>query len=228
MDDALSVGVSNEWRQAFRGAHVGLVAVDNVSNPPTHAILQSRGAEVEAALRERYAGTDRATLSALPVVAAYQRHYRAFGQTYHVLRQLESVALKGKPLASPSALVVAMFAAELESLLLTAGHDLDTIQPPLVLDRSTAGETFLSINGQQQTLRDGDMLMRDKLGIISSVINGPDQRTRLNDSTRRVLYTTYAPDGIHEATVRRHLEELAALMRILAPAATVRQMEIYP
>jgi hypothetical protein len=34
------------------------------------------------------------------------------GQTYHVLRQLESVALRGKPLTSRSSLVLAMVAVE--------------------------------------------------------------------------------------------------------------------
>src|SRR5437588_219970 len=78
----------------------------------------------------QYRGQTRADLVAIANVQPYARHYRAFGQTYHVLRQLESVALKGKPLTSPSTLVLAMFAAELESLLLTAGHDLDAVQLP--------------------------------------------------------------------------------------------------
>jgi len=45
-----------------------------------------------------------------PVLRAYQTHYKPFGQTYHVLRQLESVALKGRPILSPGGtLVSAMF-----------------------------------------------------------------------------------------------------------------------
>jgi DNA/RNA-binding domain of Phe-tRNA-synthetase-like protein len=121
----------------------------------------------------------RAQLANLPVVQAYQRHYRVFGQTYHVLRQLESVVVKGKPLSSPSALVLAMFAAELDSLLLTAAHDLDALEPPIVIDASVAGERFVGIGAQEHTLRADDMLMRDDAGIISAVVYGPDRRTRL-------------------------------------------------
>jgi DNA/RNA-binding domain of Phe-tRNA-synthetase-like protein len=145
-----------------------------------------------------------------------------------VLRLLESVALKGKPLASPSALVLAMFAAELDSLLLTAGHDLDRLEPPLALDVSQTGDQFVGIGGQQHDVRPGDMLMRDRVGIISAVVYGPDRRTRLSEKTRRALFTTYAPAGIEPGSVQDHLEELATLVRLVAPHATTRLQEIYP
>jgi DNA/RNA-binding domain of Phe-tRNA-synthetase-like protein len=167
-------------------------------------------------------------LTALPSIQAYQRHYRGFGQTYHVLRQLESVALKGKQLSSPSGLVLAMFAAELQSLLLTAGHDADVLQPPLVVDRSMADERFVGLGQREHVLRDGDMLMRDQVGIISAVIYGPDHRTRLVDSTRRALFTTYAPDGIGAEEVLGHLDELARLAHLAAPSAVVRLRCVYP
>ena len=225
---SFTVVVTDAWRETFPAATVGLILLEDVVNPPTHPVLQQRVREVEARIQEQFAGADRAALITLPAITAYQRHYRAFGQTYHVLRQLESVALKGKPLASKSALVLAMFAAELDSLLLTAGHDLDALQPPLALDRSVAGERFAGIGGQEQVLRAGDMLMRDSHGIISAVLYGPDQRTRLNENTRRALFTTYAPDGIEEATLREHLHQLASLVQLIAPAAKIRLIGVYP
>jgi DNA/RNA-binding domain of Phe-tRNA-synthetase-like protein len=170
----------------------------------------------------------RAELAALPTVQAYQAHYKPFGQTYHVLRQLESVALKGRSLASPNTLVLAMFAAELESLLLTAGHDVAALQPPIVLDASRGDERFVGIGGQAQAVRAGDMLMRDGGGIISAVIYGPDQRTRLNEQTTAALFTTYAPAGIEVALLEEHLERIAELARSVAPQATTRLQAIYP
>jgi DNA/RNA-binding domain of Phe-tRNA-synthetase-like protein len=225
---SLPVQVTDTWREAFPDARVGLLLVDGVSNPATQAGLEARAREVEARLRERFNGADRAALLALPTMQPYLRHYRAFGQTYHVLRQLESVALKGTPLRSPSALVLAMYAVELETLLLTAGHDADALRPPLVLDRSTAGDAFTGINGREHALRDGDMLVRDADGIISAVIYGPDQRTRLNPNTTRVLFTTYAPGGIDADTLDRHLAMLSDTVRLIAPAAAIRLQAVYP
>jgi DNA/RNA-binding domain of Phe-tRNA-synthetase-like protein len=224
----LPVVVTDAWREMFPEARVGLLVLEDVVNPPTHARLEQRVREVEAGLRERFAGADRAALAALPVIRAYQRHYRAFGQTYHVLRQLESVALRGRSLASHGALVLAMFAAELEALLLTAGHDLAAVRPPLVVDRSSAGDRFIGLGGREHELRPGDMLMRDRAGIISAVVYGPDERTRLHERTRRALFTAYAPAGVTDDAVRRHLDELAALVRLVAPAATVGLQALRP
>ena len=225
---AVRVQVGSDWQRRFPNAHVGILALDGVSNPVSHAGLERRVRSIESALREGYAGQQRAQLAALPVVQAYQRHYRAFGQTYHVLRQLESVTLKGKPLASPSALVLAMFAAELESLLLTAAHDLDALVPPIVVDTSTDGERFVGIGEREHTLRAGDMLMRDAEGIISAVIYGPDHRTRLQPGTRRVVFTTYAPAEIEVPPVRAHLSEIAELVRLVSPDARTALERVYP
>jgi DNA/RNA-binding domain of Phe-tRNA-synthetase-like protein len=71
------------------------------------------------------------------------------------------------------------------------------------------------------------MLMADARGIISSVIHGPDQRTRLTEATREVLFAVYAPPGIGEAAVRRHLEELRATVSLVAPDAEVEACLVY-
>jgi DNA/RNA-binding domain of Phe-tRNA-synthetase-like protein len=218
----LQVVVTDAWRATFPEARVGLLLLDNVVNGPPPLALQTEMHRIEAELRQRFGRADRATLAALPTIQPYQRHYRAFGQNYHVLRQVESVAIREQAVASSSALVLAMFAAELHNQLLTAGHDADALKPPLTLDVSRADERFVGLGGREHVLRAGDMLMRDALGIISAVIYGPDERTRLVDETRRVLFSTYAPAGISADQVLAHLEELAGLVGLFAPEAQVR------
>jgi len=90
-----------------------------------------------------------------------------------------------------------------------------------VVDCSQAGDRFVGINGQERELKPGDMLMRDGLGIISAVLNGPDQRTRLSETTTSALFVTYAPAGISCADVQRHLEQIAANVRLTDPNAEV-------
>ena len=198
-----------------------------VSNAERSAELDGQLVELQTHLRERYASADRAVLANLPAIRAYQAHYRAFGQTYHVLRQLESVAFKGRDLASPGgSLVSAMFAAELSSLLLTAGHDVEALVPPLVVDCSKAGDRFVGINGQERELKPGDMLMRDGRGIISAVLNGPDQRTRLSETTTRALFVTYAPAGISPADIQSHLDQIVEYVRLADPRAEVAESVI--
>jgi DNA/RNA-binding domain of Phe-tRNA-synthetase-like protein len=119
-----------------------------------------------------------------------------------------------------------MFAAELSSLLLTAGHDVDALVPPLLVDCSQAGDRFVGISGQERELKPGDMLMRDGRGIISAVLNGPDQRTRLSETTRRAVFVTYAPAGVSPADVQAHLDQIVEHVRLVDPLAEVAQSVI--
>jgi DNA/RNA-binding domain of Phe-tRNA-synthetase-like protein len=120
-----------------------------------------------------------------------------------------------------------MFAAELESLLLTAAHDLNAIAQPIVVDATEADERFVGIAGQEHVMRAGDMCMRDASGVISAVVYGPDQRTRLSETTCRVLFTTYAPADIDDALLRSHMTRIAELVAVLAPDAQPYPGEIF-
>ncbi len=120
-----------------------------------------------------------------------------------------------------------MVTAELKNLLLTAGHDLEVIQPPVTLTAATGGEGYRLLGGDEQGLQAGDMMMADAQGIISSVLYGPDQRTRITPDTRHVLFAVYAPPGIGERAVAQHLEDLRAAVRLLAPEAEVEGLDVY-
>ena len=219
--------VSEAWKTAYPKAAAGILVMRGVVNPSRHAALDGRKAELENQLRSRFSGGDRVALRALPPIQAYNAYYRRFKKTYHVQLQLESVALKGKPIPRVSALVEAMFMAELKNKLLTAGHDGDTLRAPLRLDVARGDERYVMLNGQEQTLKAGDMFMADAEGVTSSVIYGPDQRTRLTPDTRRVLFAVYAPPGIEHATVHQHLEDIQANVRVIAPGAAVELLKVY-
>ncbi len=187
---------TERWKSLYPHAAVGALVIHAPLNPTgSPAFAQARRA-LEAELRERFAGCSRIDLNALPPIRAYTAYYKRFDKTYHVLLQLESVALKGKQIPGATALVEAMFAAELKNLLLTAGHDLDALQGPLRLDAAVGGESYEGLNGRPQALKAEDMFLADEAGIISSILYGPDRRTMITPQTRRALYTVYAPSGI--------------------------------
>jgi hypothetical protein len=70
------------------------------------------------------------------------------------------------------------------------------------------------------------MVMRDAHGVISSVLNGPDQRTRIRPETDRVMFAVYAPPGIGAARVTAHLDAIAANVRIITPSAVTVGSEV--
>lgn len=191
----------------------------NVANPETHPALDERKAELEHQLRSRFSGQDRDALKVLPTIQAYDAYYKQFRKTYHVLLQLESVALKGQPISSVAALVEAMFMAELKNLLLTAGHDLEVVQEPVRIDVADGTERYTRLNGKKQVLKAGDMFIADARGVISSVIYGPDRRTRITSDTRHALFTVYAPAGVDKQTVHQHLQDIQTNVLLVAPQA---------
>jgi DNA/RNA-binding domain of Phe-tRNA-synthetase-like protein len=220
------LAVSEEWKSAYPGAAVGVLAMRNVVNPDHHAALESHKAALEQQLRSRFADRDRVKLKALPTMQAYDAYYKRFKKTYHVLLQLESVALKNQPISSVTALVEAMFMAELQSLLLTAGHDLEVVEEPIRVDVADGTERYTRLNGKEQVLKAGDMFIADAQGVISSIIYGPDRRTKITSNTQEVLFTTYAPPGVERQAVHQHLQGVQANVLLFAPEAETMLLRV--
>ena len=219
--------VTSLWKSAFPDAYVGILSLRNVSNPDRHPELEKRKAEVEDQLRSQFSGQDRAALSAHPILQAYSNHYKRFKKTYHVQLQLESIAWKGKSIPSMPALVESMFMAEMKNLLLTAGHDLDTLSLPLVLDVSRGTESYTLMRGEEQILKPGDMMISDQNGVISSIIYGPDRRSQIATGTRNAVFTVYAPAGIGEQAVRQHLMDIQETILTFSPGAQVELLRVF-
>ncbi|MBI4670533.1 MAG: hypothetical protein HY741_02535 [Chloroflexi bacterium] len=219
--------VSEALKVAYPDAHAGILVTAGVANPTHHPILESYKQLLQDQLRERFSAKDRNAIASLPQIRAYNAYYKTFKKTYHVQLQLESVVFKDKTLPSVAALVEAMFMAEIKNLLLTAGHDLDTVQLPITLDVATGEERYILLGGKEQVLKSGDMMMTDQTGVISSVLYGPDQRTQLKADTHNALFAVYAPPGIEAQRVRQHLEDIQQNVLCIAPEATVQMLEVF-
>lgn len=202
---------TDAWRAEFPGAVAGALVLRDVANPERSAALEDRKRELERKLRD---GPDPG-----PIMRAYEDYYRARGRTYHVKAQLASIVAKGKPIPSRAALVEAMFMAELQNLVLTAGHDLGALDPPVRIDATRPGDRYVTLGGKEAELAAGDMKMADGQGIVSSILRGPDQRTRIGPRTRAVLFAVYAPPGVGAEVVERHLEDIRANVLLIAPEA---------
>jgi len=219
----LRITPTDEWKEAHPGAQIGLLEISGVNNTQPAPALEQEKRAIEARLREKYAGFSREDFMGLPVMAAYHRYYRKFGYTYHVLLQLESVALKGKSLPNVSPLVDANFAAELETLILTAGHDVAQLEKPLIIDVARQGDEITQMNGSRKEVPVGDMLMKDTNGITCTILRGQDNRSPISKATTHALYVSYAPAGITEEQVRAQLDAMEKYVRLFAPDCRVEQ-----
>ncbi|MBL8080706.1 MAG: hypothetical protein JNM55_22230 [Anaerolineales bacterium] len=219
--------ITAAWKSAFPESHVGVLVMRDATNPAQHPELSKIKTELEEGLRKQFSGQDRVAMSSHPILQAYNTYYKRFKKSYHVQLQLESIVWKGKSIPSVSALVQAMFMAEMKNMLLTAGHDLDLLQLPLTLDVSKGTESYQLMRGEDQVLKPDDMMISDQAGIISNIIYGPDKRTQITANTKNVVFTVYAPSGIDEHAVTNHLEDIQRYVMIASPQAQTELLKVY-
>jgi DNA/RNA-binding domain of Phe-tRNA-synthetase-like protein len=222
----LTITATDEWRNAHPGATIGLLELSGVETAASLSALEQRKRGAEARLRERYRGFTRQDFLALPVMAAYEQYYKRFNKTYHVLLQLESIVLKDKNLPNVSPLVDANFTAEVETLVLTAGHDAARLSGAIAMDASRQDEAQTQMNGVSKGIYAGDMIMRDAGGICCSIIYGQDHRSPITAETSRVLYVAYAPAGVPPELVDAQLRKIEENVRLFSPAVTVEQLRL--
>jgi DNA/RNA-binding domain of Phe-tRNA-synthetase-like protein len=219
----LSISATDAWRSAHPGAAIGLLELSGIQNTDANASLAARKRETEAYLRERYQDFTRADFLALPVMQAYERYYKRFDKTYHVLLQVESIVLKGKNLPDVSPLVDANFMAEVGTLVLTAGHDVSKLHGPISFDVSCPGDEMTRMNGAPKAILSGDMIMRDAGGVCCTILYGQDNRSPISADTSQVIYVAYAPAGISVELVETQLCQIEENIRLFSKMAVVEQ-----
>jgi len=222
------IELSAEWKAAYPGAVAGFLVMRGARNSSQNAALDELREGIESDLRGRFAEAGKEALRAHPVIAAYESYYRKYRKTYHVALQLDSVIWKDRSITASSMLVQVMFMAELSNMLLTAAHDLGRISPPVRVLVATGRESYATLGGETRATKEGDMMMSDAVGVISSVLLGPDQRTAISPSTTDVLYTVYAPAGIGQDRVRSHLQCIQRFVTAASPRAVTESLEWLP
>ncbi|MGI6585818.1 MAG: phenylalanine--tRNA ligase beta subunit-related protein [Lutisporaceae bacterium] len=219
--------ISEKLKTTYPGGFIGAVLIKNASNSEFNIRLEKKKEELENALRAKYENINRSDLSLTGPIKTYVNYYKRFKKTYQVLLQLESIVLKKKSIPNVAPLVEAMFMAELKNLLLTAGHDMDVVRLPIRVDLSQGNERYILLNGQEKELAPGDMMMVDGSGIISSIIYGPDNRTKITQNTKNVLFVVYAPPGINEGLLEQHLQDIIQYVKIVSPDAILETQKVY-
>jgi DNA/RNA-binding domain of Phe-tRNA-synthetase-like protein len=222
----LTITATKEWAAAHTGATIGLLEVSGVENVHPSPVLNEYKREAEAHLREKYRDFKRADFLALPVMAAYDQYYKRFNKTYHVQLQLESIVLKGKSLPSVSPAVDSYFTAEVQTLVLTAGHDVVKLQEPITIDVSREGDVMRQTSGEPRAIRAGDMVMKQHGDICCSIIYGQEPDSLISAGTQHVLYVAYAPVGVPTASIEDQFERIESNIHMFSPRAIVEQKRL--
>jgi len=196
------VKLSENLKEHFPNIKIGILEVRNLINKKFDPRLEEEKRKLETFIRKNYIDVKN-----LEVIKNYNHFFKKFEKTYPIEFQLKSI-LKGKNLPSVSTVIEAMFMAELKNMFLTAGHDLDSLKGNLETKLSTGTEKYVKINLKEHSLKAEDIFTTDDIGIISSILYGPDNRTRITENTKNYLFFSYFPYGEDNENIKQHFKNI--------------------
>lgn len=204
----------------------GMMIVKGLCSPIERAVMDNITAtEIEQMKLNNSCYERRSALTKEPL-CHYAAYYKRYNKTYHVLGQLESVLLKGKSIPPVGVPVEAMFLAEVKNLLLTAGHDLELIEGDLTVNIATEPLNYKGLSGKEQQLIKNDLYLSDEKGILSSIMNGQDYRTRITEATQHALYFVYGVEGVTEPLIHAHLKTISSYLSQAIPGVEVQSINV--
>ena len=140
----------------------------------------------------------------------YDRFFQGFGFECPLPKHLRRTIHSGFP--RYNLMVDAHFMAEMCAGVLVAVTDYDRIEGKLTLDVAQEGEKSAGMGSRQFTTREGEIVVRDEKDIICILCQGADEKTRVRDDTRNVLFYSYAVPGIDGIYLKEGLTVAAETM----------------
>lgn len=96
--------------------------------------------------------------------------------------------------------------AEMCHGILMAIQDLDRFDGPWRLDLAQEGETFEGVSGRMLICKEKEIVLRDKKEIVCSLFQGPDSRTKIDESSKNIVVYIFTAPGIEEKHVVNGLQ----------------------
>jgi len=219
----MQLTVTEKLKETYPAIQLAALVVHNVQNKDRDERLEKEKKMLEQYIRENFREPEK-----IKRVEQYNEFYQKFDATFPIEYQIKSI-LNGKEIPSVGCLVEVMFMAELKNCCLTAGHDLDLIEGDLILDLAKGGEIYLKINDEEQKIKEGDIILSDRQGIIASVLYGPDSRTKITPFLKNIIYMTYFIFPIAGRKIISIMDNLVNYLRIVeGPQVQIEKVKIYP
>jgi DNA/RNA-binding domain of Phe-tRNA-synthetase-like protein len=96
--------------------------------------------------------------------------------------------------------------AEMCHGVLMAIQDLDRFQGEWRLDLAQEGETFQGVSGKMIRCREDEIVLRDGEGMVCSLFQGPDFKTRVEPTSKNIVVYIFTAPGIEEEHVSNGLQ----------------------
>jgi DNA/RNA-binding domain of Phe-tRNA-synthetase-like protein len=157
-------------------------------------------------------------------IEIYDRFFQGFGYECPLTKHLKRTIHSGFP--RYDLMVDAHFMAEMCAGILVAVTDYDAFDGQLTLDVAMEGEKCLGMGGRDMFTKEGEIVLRDEREIVCVLCQGADEKTRVQERTRNVLFYAYAVPGIGGEYLRDGLA-LAAQTMVQFGGGKIEGLEVY-
>jgi hypothetical protein len=123
---------------------------------------------------------------------AFENFFARYGQRCPLRSQITKAAKQGFSSKLPAP-ILALLALEASTGVLMGVQDMDAMCDYLELDVLPSPQSFLGMNGKTVNCLAGEVVVRDGLDIVASLLRGPDERTAV--ATRYVNLLFYVFDA---------------------------------
>jgi DNA/RNA-binding domain of Phe-tRNA-synthetase-like protein len=143
-------------------------------------------------------------------IEIYKRFFESFGFECPLPKHLKRTVNSGFP--RYNLMVDTHFMAEMCAGILVAVTDYDCFEGKLTLDLADEGEKCVGMGLRDLRTKEGEIVFRDEKGIVCVLCQGADEKTRVKEDTRNVLFYAYAVSGIDGQHLKEGLSIAAETM----------------
>ncbi len=210
---------SEDYEKKYPGVPFGLTLITGCQSPLNPPGFDQYKRKLLRKMRKRE------TLAEISDrIGAYDLFFEHFGFPCPLPKHLKRTIHSGFP--RYNLMVDAHFMAEMCAGILVAVTDFDCFDGDLTLDVSREGESCGGMGGREMTTKSGEIVLRDGKEIVCVLCQGADEKTRVREETRNVLFYAYGIPGIEADPIRHGLGIAAETMREFGEG-TPEGIEIY-
>jgi len=151
-------------------------------------------------------------------IETYDTFFAGFGFDCPLSKHLKRTVNSGFP--RYNLMVDAHFMAEMCAGILVAVTDFDRFEGALELDLAEEGEVCRGMGGQEFRTKESEIVLRDGKEIVCVLCQGADEKTRVGEETRNVLFYAYGIPGVEGSHLRDGLTIAAETMRDFGEGTT--------
>jgi len=211
--------ISQGYLSEYLGVSFGLTLISGCHNPENPEGFDQYKRKLLRSMRKRE------TLSQIKErIETYEIFFRSFGFDCPLPKHLKRTINSGFP--RYDLMVDTHFMSEMCAGILVAVTDHDRFDGALTLDLADEGEICGGMGGREIKTKRNEIVLRDEKEIVCVLCQGADEKTRVSNDTRNVLFYAYTVPGIEREFIEEGLHIAADTMARFG-GGKIEYVEVY-